>query len=132
MAATFSAVMRRYSAGEHAPRAISEMRRQIVSPDAAVSRAIVRERADEACAARFRMRLFLKTPGAESHTGSSDNHGGGQHQHPGWRHVLDRALHWSPDPSAAIVPVTPIDSHGRGHGQPIHVGHPDARCPAPV
>jgi hypothetical protein len=63
MAATFSVVIRRYSAGEHAPRAISEVRRQIVSQDAAVSRAIasVRERADGGRAARFRMRLFLKT-----------------------------------------------------------------------
>jgi hypothetical protein len=90
MAATFSAVMRRYSAGEHAPRAISEVRRQIVSPDAAVSRAIVsvKERADT----RHVRRVFAcgcsSKHRAQNHIqGSSDNHGGGQHQHPGRRHV---------------------------------------------
>ena len=40
-AATFSAVMRRYSAGVHVPRAIIRVRRKIVSQDATVSRAII-------------------------------------------------------------------------------------------
>jgi hypothetical protein len=44
-AATFSAVMRRYSAGVHVPWAIIRVRRKIVSQDATVSRAIIIGRA---------------------------------------------------------------------------------------
>ena len=44
-AVAFSAVMRRYSAGVQVPRAIIKVRRNIVSQDARVSRAIIIGRA---------------------------------------------------------------------------------------
>jgi hypothetical protein len=56
-AATFSAVMRRYSAGVQVPWAIMMPRRKTVSQDATVSRAIISGSADDEFRAGFRMTM---------------------------------------------------------------------------
>jgi hypothetical protein len=54
-AATFSVVIRRYSAAEQAPCAIKRVRRKIVSQEAAINCAISKGDAGEDFRARFRI-----------------------------------------------------------------------------